>query len=186
MAILSRSAVILAVLLASAPLSALRVTAQTANVPELTAAFLTNFVKFAAWPDDVQPASGVFTYCVAGDKAVAAALESSIKSHPAPEPQNVLFVAPDGPLGTCQMLYLADVNLRQAQETIALVQGAPVFTVSNVNGFAEIGGVAQLKLEKGRMHFAINPAAARRARLSLSAKLLGLATIVKDRSEANR
>jgi hypothetical protein len=186
MAVLSRSAVILGVLLATVPASAIRLDAQSANVPELTAAFLTNFVKFAAWPDGALPASRAFTYCVAGDRAIAAALESSIRSHPAPEPQNVLFVSPDGPLGTCQMLYLADVNLRQAQETIALVRGAPVFTVSNVDGFAEIGGVAQLKLEKGRMHFAINPAAARRARLSLSAKLLGLATIVKDRSEANR
>jgi len=41
--------------------------------------------------------------------------------------------------------------------------------------------VAQLILENNRMRFAINLAAAQRARLQLSSKLLSLATIVKDR-----
>ena len=43
--------------------------------------------------------------------------------------------------------------------------------------------MAQFRLEKGRMRFTINPGAALRAHLTLSAKLLSLATIVKDGPE---
>ena len=55
-----------------------------------------------------------------------------------------------------------------------------MFSVSDREKFAESGGVAQLILENNRMRFAINLAAAQRARLQISSKLLSLATIVKD------
>ena len=154
--------------------------AQEVSLPSLKAAFLSNFAKFAEWPVDALPAGRVFTFCVSGDKAVAAALERSIKEHPGQEPMSVIVVAPDGPLSGCQIFYLGGVNLRDASRTIDTLKGMPIFTVSDVDGFAEHGGVAQLRLEQGRMRFAINPAAAQRARLALSAKLLTLATIVKD------
>ena len=60
------------------------------------------------------------------------------------------------------------------------LKDAPVFSVSDRDNFAESGGVAQLILENNRMRFVINLAAAQRARLQLSSKLLSLATIVKD------
>jgi hypothetical protein len=184
MAVLIRTLVMLTVLLGTASVFSTRIDAQTASAPELTAAFLVNFVKFAAWPDGAMPANGVFTYCVAGDQAIVPALEHNLKSHPGTT--HVLFVALDAPLGACQILYLGGVDLRQARKSLASVQGASIFTVSDVEGFTEIGGIAQLRLERGRMRFAINPAAAQRARLALSAKLLGLATITKDAANANR
>jgi uncharacterized protein DUF4154 len=184
MAVLIRSLVMLCVLVGAGSLPAARIDAQNATAPDLTAAFLINFVKFAAWPDDALPANAVFTYCVAGDQAIVAALEHNLKSHPGTT--HVLFVAVDGPLGACQILYLGGVDLRQARKSLASVQGASIFTVSDVDGFTESGGIAQLRLERGRMRFAINPVAAQRARLSLSAKLLGLATITRDGPNANR
>jgi hypothetical protein len=157
--------------------------AQDVSVPALKAAFLSNFVKFTEWPED-QPAPGrVFTFCIGGDKAVSAALQQSLKAHPGSAPLSVIVVTPDGPLRSCQMLYLGGVDLQQARRVIDGLKGAAVFTISDVEGFAEAGGVAQLRLENGRMHFTINPAAAQRAHLTLSAKLLSLATIVKDGPE---
>ena len=154
--------------------------AQDVSVPVLKAAFLTNFAKFAAWPDGGAPAGRTFTFCVSGDKAVAAALEQGFKDHPGQEPVSVILVEPGGPLGACQMVYLGGVNLREARRAIDGLHAAPIFTVSDVDGFAQQGGMAQLRLEQGRMRFVINPAAAQRAHIALSAKLLSLATIVKD------
>ena len=154
--------------------------AQDVSLPTLKAAFLANFAKFTEWPQDAQPPGRVLTFCVIGDKAVAAALEQGIKDRPGQEPMSVANVTADAPLRGCQVLYLGGMNLRDARRVLETVKGLPIFTVSDVDGFAEHGGVAQLRLERGRMRFAINPAAAQRARLSLSAKLLSLATIVKD------
>jgi hypothetical protein len=154
--------------------------AQDVSVPVLKAAFLTNFAKFAEWPDGVVPGGRVFTFCVSGDKAVAAALEQGFKEHPGQEPVSVIFVEPDGPMSACQMLYLGGLNLREARRALDGLKGAPIFTVSDVDGFAQQGGMAQFRLEQGRMRFVINPAAAQRAHIALSAKLLSLAIIVKD------
>lgn len=158
------------------------VSAQAVSVPSLKAAFLMNFVKFADWPDDAVAPGRVFTFCVAGDKAVLQALAST-KQSPRPE---VMFVTADGPFNTCQLLYLGGMDLRQSGRILESIKGAPVFTVSDADGFAEMGGVAQLRIEKGQMRFLINHAAAQRARIALSVKLLTLATIVKDGSNAVR
>jgi hypothetical protein len=167
--------VVAALLLAPAAASA-----QDVSLPTLKAAFLVNFAKFTEWPEDALPSGRVLTFCVIGDKAVAAALEQGIKERPGQEPMSVAAVAADAPLRACQVLYLGGMNLRDARRTVEALKGMAILTVSDVDGFAEHGGVAQLRLERGRMRFAINPAAAQRARLSLSAKLLSLATIVKD------
>ena len=66
------------------------------------------------------------------------------------------------------------------------MRGAAVFTVGEADHFAESGGIAQLVQDHGRMRFAINPAAAQRARLVLSAQLLNLAIVVKDVPYASR
>jgi hypothetical protein len=172
----TRVVLVLAALL-SAPAAA---SAQDVSLASLKAAFLANFAKFAEWPDDALPAGRVFTFCVVGDKAVAAALEQGIKDRPGQEPMSVVVMTPDAALRGCQVLYLGGMNLKEARRAGEPLKGAPVFTVSDVDGFTEQGGVAQLRLERGRMRFAINPAAAQRAHLALSAKLLSLAIIVKD------
>lgn len=178
----------LALALGSAALSTWPQTAaaQDVSIPVLKAAFLENFAKFAEWPDDAVPSGQVFTFCVAGDKTVASALQRGIKQHPGSGPMSVVFVTVDGSLQSCQLLYLGGLDLRQSGRVIDALKGLSVFTVSDVEGFAELGGVAQLRLEGGRIRFVINPAAAQRARLALSAKLLSLATLVKDGSNASR
>jgi hypothetical protein len=92
----------------------------------------------------------------------------------------VVFVSSDGVLRGCQILYMGGWNSRELRRVTESLKGAPILTVSDVDGFAELGGMVQLRLERGRMRFAINPAAAQRAHLALSAKLLSLAIIVKE------
>ncbi|HVD93576.1 MAG TPA: YfiR family protein [Vicinamibacterales bacterium] len=175
-----------AILAGLVSLSPASLAAQTMTVPAIKAGFLANFVKFADWPADAVATGRPFTFCVVGDKAIAEALEQIVKQHPTPAPQSVTFVTADAPLRTCQLLYVGGLNSRQSKRVIESLNGAAVFTVSDADGFAELGGVAQLRIVNGRMQFAINPAAAQRARLALSAKFLGLATIVKDGPDVSR
>ena len=151
---------------------------QDVSVHALKAAFLANFAKFVEWPDGAVPPGGVFTFCV-NDKGVQKALEATVKSHPGPA-LAVRFVSLDAPLPSCQLLYVSGLDLPEARALIASLHGAPVFTTSDLDGFAEAGGVAQLLLVNGKMRFAINPGAAQRGRLALSSKLLSLASLVKD------
>jgi hypothetical protein len=178
----ARGAILAAVLSSWSP----AIAAQSVSVPALKAAFLLNFVKFAEWPPDAIPSGRLFTFCVAGDKDVAAALQATISKHPGPTPVTLMVVAADGALSSCQLLYLGGVELRQSRRAIEALNGAAVFTVSDVEGFAEMGGIAQFRLEKGQMRFVINPSAAQRVHVSLSASLLNLATLVKDGKDEGR
>ena len=57
--------------------------------------------------------------------------------------------------------------------------GASVLSVGDSSEFTRRGGVIHLYLEDGHMRFAVNVAAAEKARLRISAKLLNLARIVE-------
>ena len=78
------------------------------------------------------------------------------------------------------MLYVGGVDSKQFAQLLESARDTPVFTVGDGEKFAERGGVAQLVLENDRMRFTINTAAAQRARLTLSSRLLSLASIVKE------
>jgi YfiR/HmsC-like len=159
--------------------------AQEVTAPELKAAFVANFAKFAEWPADAQREGQPFTYCVIQQNDVASALQVAGKKNQA-GPFRVLTMTPDGPLRSCQVLYVGITDARDIAGVLDAVNGAAVFTIGESDGFAERGGVAQLVEQNGRMRFAINPGAARRAHLVLSAKLLSLAILVKDADHARR
>jgi len=78
-------------------------------------------------------------------------------------------------------VYVDGRDARKSTQLLAALRGAPVLTVGDGARFAELGGVAQLVLEQDRMRFAVNVAAAERAGVRLSSKLLSLASIVKDK-----
>jgi hypothetical protein len=159
------------------------IAAQSVSGTALKAAFLYNFAKFTEWPADILAPGQRLSLCVLGDNAVADALEQTIKGHTVESHEiTVQVVTADGPIRSCHLLYAGGLDVKQSTHLIQLLKGAAVFTVSDGDKFAELGGVAQLILEKDRMRFAINVAAAQRARLQLSSKLLSLATIVKDQN----
>jgi hypothetical protein len=164
-------------ILAHAPPAA----AQTAAAPALKAAFVYNFAKFTEWPADALAPGQRLSLCVVGDEAVADAIEQVIKGQTVGGHDLTLHVLKaDGPIRTCHLLYVGGLDAKGSRQLVASLQGAPVLTVSDSEKFAESGGVAQLILEKDRMRFAINVAAAQRVRLQLSSKLLRLATVIKD------
>lgn len=156
--------------------------AQSITEPELKAAFLLNFSKFTEWPEDVLPGGKRLTFCIIDDKPVADALRKLLGDHPVDpqRPLSVRLVKLDPDIRSCQVLYVGKLGPKDWPHLFDALKDASVFTVGDGERFAEAGGAAQFILANGHMHFAINVAAAQRGHLSLSSKLLSLATLVKD------
>jgi hypothetical protein len=155
--------------------------AQGTAEPALKAAFLYNFVKFTDWPAEAAPSDAAIRLCVLGDEAVGTALEQTVKNRQVDgHPLTMARVNLDGALRSCHLLYVTGLDRRRSMQLMERVQGAPVFTVSDLEAFAALGGVGQLFVENGKMRFALNPASAQRAELRISSKLLALAKVVKD------
>lgn len=181
MGVLIRSCIVIAAAFAGVVSTTLQLDAQSVSAPGLTAAFLFNFVKFTTWPAGLLRDGEPIVVCVSSNDRVADALlqltqNKTVEGHPLAIRRTDLHQ----PLHECQVVYAASLDRNSAQELIGAVSGHPILTVSDLEDFAESGGVANFFIDGGRMRFAVNPVAAERARLRISSRLLTLAKIVAD------
>jgi len=124
---------------------------------------------------------------VVGDTAVADALTQTVKGRTIKGHEPIVeMIKADGKVRTCHLLYAGGYDAARTTQLMLALKGAAVLTMSDADKFAEMGGIAQLFVENDRMRFAINAAAADRARIHLSSKLLSLATLVKDEADVSR
>ena len=155
--------------------------AQDVTELALKAAFIHNFLKFTEWPKDVLPPSAPLVACVVGDAAFVDVLGNYVKGHPvAGHDIVVLRIAVDGPPRTCHLVYVSGTTARQAVQIVAALNGAPVLTLSDMDQFAQAGGMAQLYVDQGRIRFRINLNNTTGSRLQFSSRLLSLATLVRN------
>jgi len=155
--------------------------AQNVTESSLKAAFIYSFARFTEWPQDVLATTGPFTACVLGDSPIRDALERTVKDRQlSGRGVSVLLVQVDGNLRSCHLLYVSGVTPTQIAGIVAAVKGAPVLTISDVDSFAQQGGIAQMFVENGKMRFDLNLEVAKLSRLQLSSKLIVLAARVKD------
>jgi len=150
--------------------------AQDVTEPSLKAAFIYSFAKFTEWPADVPRTAEPFVMCVLGDAAVGDALERLVKGRVlAGHSMAVSHVGPAAPQNRCHVLYLSGVTASQAAQVVARHRDVPVLTISDVEGFTDVGGIAQFFFEQGRLRFTIQVGSAKRAHLQISSNLLALA-----------
>jgi hypothetical protein len=148
--------------------------AQDVTEPVLKAAFIYNFAKFTEWP--AAPVQESFVLCVVGDAAVGDALVQTVKARVlAGQNLSVSFSTSGDPSPKCRLIYISGVTARQAEQVIAGRRDVPVLTISDLEGFTELGGTAKFFFENGRLRFSVNRASAERAHLHISSKLLSLA-----------
>ena len=154
--------------------------AQTVSESAGKAAVLYNVAKFTDWPVASLPAGSAMEFCVL-DGAVADALQDivvgrSINEHAL----RVTRVLNDEPPRTCAVLYIGNRATKQTGELLASERNMSVLSIGDSPRFIEMGGMVRVFVDAGKLKFAVNIEAARRAKLHLSSQLLMLATVVKD------
>ena len=148
---------------------------------KVKAAFLYNFAKLVQWPATAFPkAETPLTIGVLGQDPFGADLDKTIAGktiegrHLAVE----RFLHLQDVKG-CHLLFICASEKSQLPEILAKLRGQSVLTVGETAQFAELGGMIQLVKDHDRIRFAVNLDATKRAQLTISSKLLRLATIVK-------
>ena len=81
-------------------------------------------------------------------------------------------------LKECQIVFIAASVAGQVPRVIDTVRGLPVLVIADTPGSLRQGVMLNMALFQGRVTFEANLTAARNARLTLSSKLLRLATEV--------
>lgn len=145
---------------------------------DVKAAFLYNFARFVEWPEGAR--QDTLRIGILGKDNFGNAFDAVLGRARQPQPVVVQRVDQVDELGPCHILFVSDSERRHVAPTIASVAGRPILTVSDLEGFAERGGIVCFVTRQSKIRFQINPAAAERAGLRLSAKLLRLAELVEE------
>jgi hypothetical protein len=145
------------------------------------AAFLLNFAKFIEWPAEAFKSPGdPLAICVLGQNPFGSALEDLIRDKTvANRPFVVREVSNAQQAGKCQMVFISSSERKRLHSFLEDLKGRSILTVGEADDFTANGGVINFKLKDSRVRIEIDPAAAERAKLHISSKLLSLAEIKK-------
>jgi len=145
------------------------------------ATYLYKFVPFVSWPVSGSPA-GPVTICVVGADPFGDVLDRAVAGQAVGgRVFQIARVNLIGPQSTCDVAYLGGSPAQSVAASLEAVKGAPILTVTE--GGKSIGIIA-FRNQGGRVRFEIDQDAADAAGLTISSKLLSLATTVKTSKPA--
>ena len=158
-----------------------------ANEYDVKAAFLFNFTKFVEWPDRAFDGPGApIVMGVVGDSPFGDSLTRITAGQKVQGRDIVIRNSRRGDdLRRCQVIFVSAGERAHWTQMVTNLQSANVLTVSDMDDFAESGGVIQFVTQEQRVRFIVNLDAATRNGLHLSAKLLALAQVI-GRSQGAR
>ena len=141
----------------------------------IKAAFLYNFTSFVSWPEEHAGQAG-FTLCVFGNDPFGKLLDKLAGKSVKDTKLVVRRLESLALLDQCQLVFISEMSNDRLDAALALLHRLPVLTVSDIRGFTELGGIIEFRIIENKVRFDININAAESAGLSISSKLLSLAT----------
>ena len=153
---------------------------QAQSEDQIKAAFLLNFARYVEWPASAFAKAGdPVRICLLGADDFESVVSATVKGKTVGgRAVSVASIEAPSASKPCHILFLG-TDIASAQDVVGAVGTSSVFTVSNDEGFAKNGGVANFFRAKKRIRFEINPKAAEVAGLEISSRLLRLAQLVK-------
>lgn len=147
------------------------------DIPEyrLKAAILYNFALFTEWPEEV---GGTLGLCVVGRDPFGAEIGGLEGREVGRRRVTVHRRSIGEPLDGCQIVFLSRSAISELPRLLDVVRASPVLTVADTTGAGSQGVVLNMSVARDRVTFEANLRAARMAGLTLSSKLLRLATEV--------
>jgi len=172
-------AVLVAALIWPAPVSttSTQAAAQTADEPSLKAAFIYHFAKFTTWPADAFSNSPqTISFCVIGKHELGTAFDSTLHGKTvAGRPVELKYLERLKKDDVCNVVYVAPSEKNRLKKIVETSAVGHALTISDLDGFADAGGMIRLVKVNDTIKFEINPRAAQDAGLKLSSALLDLA-----------
>ena len=166
------------------------VSAQVVRAPEysLKAAYLLNFTQFVEWPSNgfISPDAPI-VIGVLGEDPFGGALDQAIKGKAVHGRSFELKRFKQiGEMRGCHVLFVCASEAARLPEILLAAQKGGILTVSDIDRFAERGGIINFYKENNKVRFKINLNAAERAGTKISSQLLRLGTIIREEIDAEK
>ena len=158
---------------------AMKVCAQTAPQPEyqVKAVFLFNFAQFVTWPSQ-QPSDAPFVIGILGDDPFGSYLDETVRGEKVNNRSlTIQRFRRNAEARNCNILFIGQSERDRVAQILSSRKGRSVLTVSDIDGFADLGGMIQFFTEKNKIRMRINLDAVKAGNLKISSKLLRVAEV---------
>lgn len=145
---------------------------------ELKAAVLYHIMEYVEWPkESLSNDPATIQIGLLGNIPFSAALEV-LNGKPL-QGRKVVVKKLDKPqdAGDCQVVFISSSEKPRLSGILSEFKNRPILSVSEVEGFAERGGIVNLIAGQNRINMEINREAAKESHLSISSQLLKLAKV---------
>lgn len=170
---------VFAAALAGLALALLGTAARAQELPEyrLKAAFIYNFITFTEWPAET---GATLQLCVHGQDPFAGEIDGL--DGKVANGRTVVLQRRTGTdaLRGCQVVFIAASAQPELPRVLDALRGRPVLTIADSGGAMRRGVAINMNVAGGKVTFEANVQAARSHGLTLSSKLLRLATEVQQ------
>jgi hypothetical protein len=150
---------------------------------QVKAAFIGNFIQFTEWPEGVLGGNVVIS--ILGDSPLVEALKSIEDMQVKGRRISIRPIRTLQDLGSSHILFFAASEKNRVDEVLLALKKRNILTIGEVDGFCRKGGIINFILNENKVRFEINAESARDAGLTISSKVLKLATIVQTAQEGN-
>jgi len=150
------------------------------------AAFVLNFARYVEWPEQVFASRNApLVICVIGRDTLGIPLTALESREVQGRPVRIRRDVPVEELGGCHVAFISESEERHLAQTLHVLDGQPVLTVSDVDGFIDAGGAIGIVRGEERLQFEINRSALDQAKLKASSLLLRLARNLSNQKGKN-
>ena len=162
--------------------------AATFEESDVKATFLYYFFHYISWPErGSESARTPYEFCVVEKGSVVNALELVLASPKAMKTAvNISEISDTEKVSGCDYIFIDSASEEYAQRIIAAAHGKAILTVSEIEGFASMGGMIELKRNSNRVNVLMNVDVLNTQGLKASSKLLNLATIIATHQSGDR
>jgi hypothetical protein len=162
--------------------------AATSPVDEyrVKAAFVYNIARFVDWPSAAfGDAGSPVVVCVLGVDPFGSALDEALQGRTVRGRPVTIRRSQDLAAG-CHVVFIAVSEKKRVEDIIDRLGSTPVLSISEVDRFTHRGGMIGLTMEGSYVRFDVNASAANRVNLTMSGRLLALASSVRGAGGAAR
>lgn len=153
---------------------------------QVKAAFLINFPKYVEWPATAfAETNSPVTIAVFGDDNIANEVENMIGSGRSIGGRAIhlkRITREEEIAGDCHILFLGASQRQRTTAILEKIQALKILTVSESEDFLNKGGVINLARQGRKIRLQVNLAAAAKADLKISSRLLMAADVVKGKA----
>jgi hypothetical protein len=155
-----------------------------ASEAQVKAAFLFNFAKYVDWPAAAFPdAAAPMTIGVLGTDPFGDNLQHVVEGKTVNgRPFVIKHLASGSELSGCQILFISHSEAPRMGGILEKAGALPILTVGEDEPFARNGGIIHFVLKNGNVRLEIDLAAAKKAGLTISSRLLAVADVVKGKT----